>query len=356
MKIIFYITAATIILYFLYPVWLKLMAIGKRKAQPAKGKIDRVTLILLTYNGKPYLEDKINLLLQDLRAFPEHEMLIIDDHSTDGSQELLHKYASIPGIRVILKEEQRGIPHTMNMAVSMALFENIIFCDQRQVTSLNSLVKLVEMLADDETGAVSACISHIDKAGCSSWIRRYENYLKEAESRAGSLMGVYGPLYALKRSCYHPLPEHIILDDLYLSLKVMTTRKINITQECLIFDDHICSLHDYKRIRRYIKGFQQILADKELMMRLPSRQLVMLIWHKYVRLLIPVFLCLSYFATGILSFFNPWFIVVFSILTLVGIASLTPFFYNLHNIIIHFVRINILYVIATAQVLLKVEH
>jgi poly-beta-1,6-N-acetyl-D-glucosamine synthase len=294
--------------------------------------------------------------LHDLRAFPKHEMLIIDDNSTDGSQDILQKFEGVAGVRIVLKPVHLGIPHTMNLAAGMANYDYLVFCDQRQDVAGGILGKLVSPLSDERIGAVSACISHVDKLGCGSVIRRYENFLKAQESLAGSLMGVYGPLYAMKKSCYSPIPENIILDDLYLSLKVMPKKKISLITECRIYDEHICSLHDYHRIRRYLKGFWQILVEKDLLWRLPPRELTMLIWHKYIRLLIPVMLSLCYFTTGILGFYNPWFLVVFSFLTIIGIASLTPFFASLKNIMIHFVRINILYVIAMAQLFIKVEH
>jgi glycosyltransferase involved in cell wall biosynthesis len=356
MYAIFIITAAVILVYLSYPLWLRAVANGTRPAKPAAGEIDGVSLILLSYNGREYLAEKIRVLLDELKAFPNHELIIIDDHSSDGSQEVLRKFEGIPNIRLVLKEVHKGIPHTMNMAAALAGYEYLIFCDQRQEASRNILRKLVEPLGQEEIGAVSACISHIDKNGCGSLIRRYENYLKAGESHAGSLMGVYGPLYAMKKSCYSPIPESIILDDLYLSLKVMASKKISILEDCRIYDEHICTLTDYRRIQRYLSGFLQILGDRALLRHLPGRQLTMLIWHKYIRLLIPVFLCLCYFTTGILSFYHPGYIVFFALLTLVGIASLTPFFSGLKNVMIHFVRINVLYVIAMAQLILKVEH
>jgi biofilm PGA synthesis N-glycosyltransferase PgaC len=329
--------------------------LGHSKIEIEKKQIEEVSLILLSFNGKQYLEEKISKLLMEIAAFPKHEMIIVDDCSTDGSRELLMKYRDIPGISIILKNKQKGIPHTMNLAVSLAKYENLIFCDQRQLTSVNSLVKLVEPLGYEDTGAVSACISHIDKSGFSSLIRRYENFLKASESKAGSLMGVYGPLYAMKRRSYSTIPEHIILDDLYLSLHVMNAKKVRITCECVIYDEHLCALHDYQRIIRYLKGFGQILQEKILLKHLHSKQMTMLIWHKYFRLLIPVFLCLSYFTTGILSFHNIVFLVPFILLTLIGTVSLTPFFSRMKNIVIHFVRINVLYVIAMADLLVNLR-
>jgi len=242
----------------------------------------------------------------------------------------------------------------MNLGVLQANYDYLVFSDQRQVSSTDILWKLVEPLGNEDIGAVSACISHVDKDGCSSYILRYENYLKAQESRAGSLMGVYGPLYALKKSCYSPVPESIILDDLYLSLKVMESKKIRILEECRIYDGHICSLHDYRRIRRYLKGFLQILADKNLLIHLPKRQLIMLFWHKYLRLLIPVLLFLCYLTTGILSLQDPDYLVPYILLTFLGIASLTPFFSSFRSIVIHFVRINVLYVLAMGDLLIRI--
>jgi poly-beta-1,6-N-acetyl-D-glucosamine synthase len=353
MNAIFIITALVILLYFAYPLWLKMMADRATNDGGQRKEIDGVSLVLLSYNGREYLEEKIKMLLEELKEFPRHEMIIVDDFSTDGSRDVLVKFRDMEDITVILKEGHYGIPHTMNLAVSLARYSNLVFCDQRQETSRNILRKLVEPLGQKEIGAVSACISQVDKAGCASVIRRYENYLKSGESMAGSLMGVYGPLYAMKKNCYSPIPGSIILDDLYLSLKVMATNKIIIMQECQIYDEHICDLHDYRRIRRYLTGFMQILSEKSLLAQLPRKQLTMLLWHKYLRLLIPVLLCLCYFTTGIMSLKEPFYLVPFILLTLVGIASLTPAFSRIRSMIIHFARINILYVVAMSDLLFR---
>lgn len=351
MQFIFIITALVILLYLVYPLWLRSVSTNKVPDRKAVQEMDGVSLILLSYNGKPYLEEKISHLMKDMKCFSHCEMIIIDDDSTDGSRELLERYRDDKEIRIIFKEDHKGIPHSMNIGVLNAKYECLVFCDQRQVSTRDNIRKLVELLHNDEIGAVSACISHVDKAGCSSFIRRYENFLKATESRAGSLMGVYGPLYAMKKSCYSPIPETIILDDLYLSLQVMSTKKIRIMEECQIYDEHICSLHDYRRIRRYLAGFLQILADRNLLRHVPVRQLIMLFWHKYLRLLIPVMLSLCYFSTGILSFQNPVYLIPFIILTIAGIASLMPFISRLRNMMIHFVRINILYVLAMSDLI-----
>jgi poly-beta-1,6-N-acetyl-D-glucosamine synthase len=352
MKIILIITALIIVLYFAYPLWLILISSGKKNKFSLKNNTDEVSLILLIYNGKEFLEEKIKTILAELEDIPNHEFIIIDDNSTDGSREILSKYNDNHGITLILKDEHQGIPHTMNMAVKLAKYEQIVFCDQRQAPAEHFLEKVIQPLGDEDVVAVSACISEQDKSGFSSAMRRYENYLKVLETGAGSLMGVYGPLYAIRRKHYTPIPDGIILDDLYLSLNMMKAGKIRMAETCFIYDEDIYSLHDYRRIKRYLKGFVQILTEPGLLRKLPARQLFMLLWHKYLRLLIPVMLCLCYFATGIQALYHPAYLIAFIILTVTGIASLVPAISKHRNLMVNFVRLNVLYALAMGEMLI----
>ena len=137
-------------------------------------------------------------------------------------------------------------------------------------------------------------------------------------------MGVYGPLYAIKKECYTVIPDYIILDDLYLSLKILKSKQIKIIKECQIIDEEIVVLYDYNRAKRYIYGFLQLIKENELISKLNTRQMIMLFWHKYLRLSIPVFLFLSYICLGILSIFQLTYLVIFVIITLLTVLSVIP--------------------------------
>ncbi|MEI6454982.1 MAG: hypothetical protein WCO93_01740, partial [bacterium] len=93
---------------------------------------------------------------------------------------------------------------------------------------------------------------------------------------------------------------------------------------CRITDENISTLYDYKRTRRYLSGFLQILQQNILIKELSYKQKIMLIWHKYLRLLIPVFIFLSYFCIGILVHHGTGYIILFSLLTLAGLLSFLP--------------------------------
>lgn len=350
MSIIYLITAILILLYLVYPLWLMMMPGDHVDDTLMSEKVDRVSLVLLSFNGKEFITEKINFLLQELTHFQHYELIIIDDKSTDGSKEIIEKYRESDHINVILKNERKGIPDSMNTAVGHARYEHIIFCDQRQQLSINSIQRIVEPLMYHRIGAVSGCISYLDKDSCSSMIRKYENFVKSKESKNGSLIGVYGPFYAIKKSCYEVIPEHIILDDLYLSIRIIKSKQIKILEECQFTEDGLSIFYNYSRTKRYLNGFRQILNETGLLSGLGTKQLMMLIWHKYFRLLIPVFLFVSYVYTGIMGISNLIYLTAFLILTFVCLVCVLPVLNRINFRMKNSIRINILYFLALTDI------
>jgi hypothetical protein len=324
MIIIYSISLIIVILYLLYPFWLRLFSSESNNTEMENKEINSVSLILLSYNGKQYLEGKINFLIEELKSFQNYELLIIDYHSIDGSKDVLKRFEYTENITLIFQDKHKGIPHSMNMGVEFAKYRHIIFCDQRQNLSNNIISKIVEPLRYKSVGAVSGCISHIDKSSCCSWVRKHENFIKSEESKTGNLIGVYGPFYAIKKECYYPIPEDIVLDDLYLSIKIIQTKQIRIIKGCKIIEEGFSELYDYRRAKRYVFGFWQILKEKNFINRLNFKQKTMLIWHKYLRLLIPVSLFVSYIATGLMGIMYIEYLIAFIIMTTLACISVIP--------------------------------
>jgi glycosyltransferase involved in cell wall biosynthesis len=340
-----YLTTIFLILYFIYPVWLKIFS--PKKTDPINtvheiNETSSVSLLYLSYNGVDFIEDKIKFLSKELTAFKNFELIIIDDNSTDKSKEVIQHIVN-KNIRAILKNEHKGIPHSMNIGIREAIYEYVVFCDQRQHLSYGIISKLIAQLKNRRVGAVSSCISHhsIDKKY--SLIRVHENYIKSIESKSGNLIGVYGPLYAIRKECYHEIPEYIILDDLYLTLKILKNHEVLLIKGCQIIDDESNFLYDYCRSIRYLKGFIQLIAEKNLIKRLKTTQIIMLFWHKYLRLIIPLLLLINYLIIGIFCFINklPMFIfisITFLILIfcLLRIMKFNIWFVNLFLIISYY--------------------
>ena len=351
MYIIFYITAAIILLYLVYPLFLLTLPGIRLEKEENPGYDPPVSVILLSYNGLEFLEGKIQFLLKELTAFSHYELILIDDHSNDGSGEFLENYKGREGVRVYVHPEHKGIPFSMNFGIEKAQHEVVIFCDQRQLMAEGILKKLVQPLKSGKVGAVSACISSRDKENQESAIRKYENFIKSRESRCGSLIGVYGPCYAVRKEDYIPIPEEVVLDDLFLSLRIMGARTVLLEPECLVIDENMSKLYTVGRARRYLAGFWQILKDREIRQKLSLRQHAMLLWHKYLRLLIPLFIALSYVNLIILSFSSQAHLILLVSVTLAGAAILLSKFPATFNGLKCLLKVNLCYLAGLADML-----
>lgn len=350
---IFIITSVVIFIYALYPIFLKVFCAATVDHEKEIKEIASVSLILLSYNGVEFLRDKIKFLLNELACFQKYELIVIDDKSSDGTSSVLNEFKHLDHVKIIRKKQQTGISSSMNLGVQHTKFDYIIFCDQRQLLSENIMRQIVGPLKYINIGAVSGCLSHIDKDKKDSAIRRHENIVKSGESRAGNLIGVYGPFYAIKKSCYTNIPDHIILDDLYLSLKILKTKRVILMKGCSVIDDNFSVLYNYVRAKRYLNGLIQLLFERNLIGDLSTRQKIMLYWHKYFRLLIPVLLFLCYFIIGTKIPQGTEYLILFSFLSLFGLVSLLSNFFRFSTKITGFIRMNLLYLIAMFDISLN---
>lgn len=79
----------------------------------------RVTIIITSFNHRSYLEEAIESVLN--QSPPPFEILIADDCSTDGSQELIRTYEKhYPNlIRGVIQKYNVGIPRNRNAALRL---------------------------------------------------------------------------------------------------------------------------------------------------------------------------------------------------------------------------------------------
>lgn len=86
-----------------------------------------VTLILASYNYRPYLQEAIDSALS--QSYTPDEILFSDDDSTDGSRELLEEFSSTHPdlVRLNLNKENLGIERHFNVAISKTSGDLIVF-------------------------------------------------------------------------------------------------------------------------------------------------------------------------------------------------------------------------------------
>jgi hypothetical protein len=118
-------------------------------------------------------------------------------------------------------------------------------------------------------------------------------------------MGATGAFYAIRRECFHPLPQGLILDDVFTPLQIALQgyRVIHDPQAVLYDHEAATEKHEFRRKVRTLSGNYQLLRYLPGLLR-PRFIGFQFVSHKLLRLLVPVLLLLclvsSFLAEGVI--------------------------------------------------------
>jgi len=295
-----------------------------------------VSFIVPCYNEEKFIERKIKELISEclIAGLTEYEINIVSDGSTDETNHILARLSAEGKIKVHYLPVRKGKANALNIAVRESAYSTLVFSDSRQEISNGAVRKLLCHFRDPAIGAVSCKLVHRDDK---SLIRRIINRLKEMESGSGSTIGVYGPLYAVRRSYLEILPVNTILDDLLISLNILANGgKVIMEPTALVYDIRFDSLYSKQRILRTINGLFQIVKEHRLLLkRISLKYKLFLFCQKYCKLVTPVIFVLL----SLLAIFNSsilwWHTISVAFLSL----TLAIFSMQTVNSIFHFLLI-----------------
>jgi len=202
--------------YVLYPLLVELLAawLGTRvKRGPA---LPAVTVVVTAYNEEGCIRAKLANLVT-LNYPPDlFEIVVISDGSSDSTEEIAASF-NPSRVRVLRLEGRRGKTACQNAAAAVARGEILVFTDATTRLQTDALRRLVEQFADAKVGCVGGLLIYVTKVdnvtgreGETYW--SYELRLRAAESALGSLIGVSGCLYAVRRAAYRPIDPTLISD------------------------------------------------------------------------------------------------------------------------------------------------
>ena len=195
--------------YIGYPCLLAVLAsVRPRKIELAPIQ-PVVTVIIAAFNEEKDIGRKLEMVLA-LDYPPERRQIVVaSDGSTDRTHEIVESFAA-RGIELVVLPKQAGKTAAQNLAVMQARGDILVFTDATTSIAPNAIRKLVEPFADARVGCTGAQLEYESAAGTAIgrggglyW--RYEKLIKELESRANSLIGVSGCLYAVRRKLYTPI-------------------------------------------------------------------------------------------------------------------------------------------------------
>lgn len=104
--------------------------------------MSHITLVVPIYNEAPYLERCLESIRR--QTVPFNEVILVDDGSTDGSQDIASKYGLLHGWQVITHEENMGVSASRNDGIESTTGDYIAFLDSDDVLHPNAHERMVE--------------------------------------------------------------------------------------------------------------------------------------------------------------------------------------------------------------------
>ena len=131
----------------------------------------QVSVVLPVWNGERYLKESIDsILAQD---FPDFELIIVDDGSTDKTGEIIARFAGDPRVRVH-RQENQGLVAALNAGLELSRADLIARLDADDIALPRRLsLQLAYLHRNPDVMAVGSAVELMDADGRTLGIRRY---------------------------------------------------------------------------------------------------------------------------------------------------------------------------------------
>ena len=110
-----------------------------------------VSVVVPCYNGEKYVKRCLDSILK--QSYDNFEIIIINDGSTDNSDEIIRKYLSDDRVKYF-KQENKGIGKTRNFGISKASGEYVTFLDIDDYFDNQALEKMVKFSLENNLDIV----------------------------------------------------------------------------------------------------------------------------------------------------------------------------------------------------------
>jgi cellulose synthase/poly-beta-1,6-N-acetylglucosamine synthase-like glycosyltransferase len=299
MPVLFWISAALVIyVYVGYPAllgsWARMANRRPRRAAVAPGEWPSISIVVAARNEGERLAERVQNLIE--QRYPgAAEIVVVSDGSTDDPASRL---ARCRGAVRLIELPPGGKPLALNAGVAASSGEIVVFADARQRFAPGAIAALVENFADPSVGgATGELVLDSEQADPGTAVGdgigvywKYEKWLRRHESLVWSTLGATGAIYALRRSCWRPLPADALLDDVLAPMRaVLAGRRIVFDERAVAFDRASAdAAAESRRKTRTLAGNYQILAQEpRLLLPIVNPVWLQYLSHKVGRLVVP---------------------------------------------------------------------
>jgi cellulose synthase/poly-beta-1,6-N-acetylglucosamine synthase-like glycosyltransferase len=245
-----------------------------------------VTVIVAAHDEEGVIERRLeNLLALD---YPPEKLAIVvaSDASGDRTDALVEAVAEGESRVRLLACERGGKVGAQNRAVRETDGDVVAFSDANAAWAPDALRRLVAALADPDVAYVCGRLrlEAADGSNQEGLYWRYELWLREQESRAGSITGGNGSIYALRREDYVEVDSRFGHDLAFPYLMVQRGRRAVYEPRAVASEKPTPSIEtEYRRKVRMFEHCWAITLRGSMLRRLPPGYLVAILSHRLLR-------------------------------------------------------------------------
>jgi cellulose synthase/poly-beta-1,6-N-acetylglucosamine synthase-like glycosyltransferase len=281
--------------YVLYPLLMRMLASCLGKSVGRGTTLPTVTVIVTAYNEERCIRSKLDNLTT--LSYPREllDILVVSDCSSDATEEIAARYDP-SRVRVLRLQDRRGKTAAQNAAAAAATGEILVFTDATTQLRADALRYVVEGFADPSIGCVGGSLRYVTEGdnvsgreGEAYW--SYELRLRAAESALGSLIGVSGCLYAVRRSVYRPIDPDLISDFVIaMKMREQGLRTV-LAPEAVCFEATLALAREElsMRVRVAIRTFNALIRERRFLNPFQHGLFAWQLWsHKVLRYASPL--------------------------------------------------------------------
>jgi cellulose synthase/poly-beta-1,6-N-acetylglucosamine synthase-like glycosyltransferase len=175
---------------------------------PPLPAVPRVSFLLAVHNEEDVIEDCVRSVTDS--SYPDLEVIVVNDASTDGTREVLRRLADELGITVLTLSGNVGKKRALTEAAARCTGDVIAFTDSDCVLAPDALGRCVRALVRNPgLGAVSGHARALNDRESlltrvtDSWMEGSFRIAKAAEATFGSVSCVSGPLAVFRRDAVY---------------------------------------------------------------------------------------------------------------------------------------------------------
>lgn len=297
--------------YVVYPAITWVVARRLPRANSGVQGVDwpAVTITVPVYNAVSSIRTTLERLLELDYPSDRLQLLVLSDGSDDGTDDVVREFAE-RGVELMRAPNRRGKTAAENAAVAVARGHIIVNVDATVVVPPGSLKPLIRVFDDPTVGVASGRDVSVGARdgrgiGAESGYTGYEMWVRDLETRAGSIVGASGCFYGIRRRIrVSPLPHGLSWDFAStLVARQQGYRSVSVSDAvCIVPRTAEIRFEFRRKARTMARGLSTLFYFRGLMNPFRyDRFALMLISHKLLRwvpyLLAPV----AVLALGVLA-------------------------------------------------------